>query len=111
AESPANRCRNDADVALSDPADRGDALPVHIRRLCAGLNFHAVSQALREARFGFDASVLDKTGFELAVDYYIRFGKCFVHVAAYDTPAHKNIVRSLYVHSWCVCRQRSIHAS
>ena len=76
AEAAADCGGNDAHGVFGDAENRGDILAGHVRRLRAGLNFDAVTDAARETCFGFNVGVLDEAGFIFGFDDDRRFVQC-----------------------------------
>src|SRR5438309_9946822 len=62
AKPSAHRGWDDSNLVRCDVQDFCDVGAIHVGRLRARLNFDAVSDAPREARFRFNISVLDEAG-------------------------------------------------
>ena len=87
AEAAADGRRHDPHIFRREAKDRRDIVAIHVGRLRAGGDLHAVADAPRKARFRLDIGVLDEAGLERAFDDDVGFGKRSIDIALADAAA------------------------
>src|SRR5208282_5332673 len=93
-EAAADGRRQNSNGAFRQAENRGDILAIRVRCLRTRLDFDAVADAPGESRFGFDASMLDESGFHLDRNNYIGLLQTGFHVTANNAAADQNVVRT-----------------
>src|SRR5579864_4811806 len=91
AEASAHRGWDDSDLLRRDVQDFCDVGAIHVGRLRARLNFDAIADAPREARFRFYISVLDEAGLVFVFNDHIRLGQRALDIAANNASSCEHV--------------------
>src|SRR5205807_5356257 len=91
AKPSAHRGWDDSNLIRCDVQDFCDVGAIHVGRLRARLNFDAVSDAPREARFRFNISVLDEAGLVFVFNDYIRLGQRALDIASNNASSCEHV--------------------
>ena len=91
AKTTADRRRHDADFCAIQPQHPSQTVKIHDRSLCAGVDFHPVTDHSGKPRLRLDISMFDKAALEPSLHGDMRPGQSGLCLAAFDKAAAHHV--------------------